>query len=90
MLGAFYFSSQTENVTNLPTIDIFVVVIPFLVSLFHTILGMLFVPKIVYSLGYKNWLLTFDRDWRPEKIKWWWRPMKTRKWMKRFIGQHSV
>lgn len=42
------------------------------------------------TLGYRHWLSTFDRDWRPEMTRWWWRPVGVRESVKRLRGHGSV
>ena len=70
--------------------DCYVAIIPLVGCGVWTSLGGNWCYRKLNSLGYRHWLSTFDRDWRPEKTKWWWRPVNVRESVKRLKGHWAV
>jgi len=65
-----------------------VVLYPYFSCMIFIIVGGWIFVGLLRVLWYRHWLSTFDRHWRPEKTRWWWRPLGIRQLFKGVKGHN--
>ena len=65
-----------------------VVLAPYLSCMIFLMVGGWVFVSLSHVLWYRHWLSTFDRHWRPEKTRWWWRPLGIRQLFKGVKGHN--